>query len=94
MLEVGVHDGENASLGNLPAADYGGRESPLALSANHVQLRKFVGQAERDFPGAVRTVIVNNNDFVLKIRNGIEDGNELCDDRGDVFAFIVSRKDQ
>src|ERR1700722_288760 len=94
MLEVGVHDAKNASLGNLPTANHGGRESALSLPTNHAHLRKLVSLGERDFPGAVGTVVVDHNDFVLKVRDGIENGNKLGKDGGDIFAFVVGGKHQ
>ena len=66
MLEVGIHDAKNTSLCNLPTANHRGRKPALFLPANHAHLRKLVGLAEGDFPGAVGTAVVDNNGFRIE----------------------------
>jgi hypothetical protein len=94
MLEVGIHDGENATLGDLPAADYRSREAALALSANDANLRESFGLGQGDFPRAVGAVVVDHDDFIPEIGDGIENRGELSDYGGDVFAFVVGGEDE
>jgi hypothetical protein len=64
------------------------------LSAEDAELRELIAEAESDLPGAVRAVIVHDDDFVSEIWNRIENGDELGNDRGNVFTFVVGGEDQ
>src|ERR1700693_2378968 len=94
MLQVGVHHGKNFAAGNLPSAQNSGGQVALIPAANEANLRKLVGELQGSFPGAIGTVVVHDNNFVLECGNAVQNGDELLDDGVDVRAFVIGRKNQ
>src|ERR1700730_6921568 len=94
MLQVRIHDTKYRPPGRLPASYHGGRQTALSLSANDLQLRVFLRQLQRLFPGAIGTVIVDDEDLVVQAVDRIQNSDDLLDDGCDVFGFVVGRQNQ
>lgn len=71
MLEVGIHDGDVWGGGGEHAFDAGGGEAAAADAMEDVQVVLGVGEAFNDGGGAIGGVVVDDDDLVADIMEGI-----------------------
>ena len=84
MLQVGIDDGEHLAARRLPPADHGGGKALLSPAPHHPKRGKPICQLQRERPGVVGAVVVDDQQLVRAGQAGVQDRGEPADQLGQV----------
>ena len=77
VLQIGIDHAQHFAAGRLPAADDGGGQSALLLTAHDAKAGALAHEFLRQFPGSIRAVVVDDDDFVAMAKRLVEQLREL-----------------
>src|SRR5438270_227827 len=94
MLQVCIDDGEHLAARRLPPADHGRGKAFLSSPPHHPQRGKPVCQPQRERPGFVGAIVVNDQQLVRPREATVQDRREPADQLGEIARFVECRDDQ
>lgn len=89
MLEIGIHDAKDGSVGSLPPIEDGSGKTPFTLAHQKANTRILPCNASDDVGGAIATIIIYYENLIGNA-DGIEHGPDMIEQAADIFCFLES----
>jgi len=94
VLQIGIHNGQDFASGGLPASNHRCGQTGFFSAANDANFRESGGLVQRQLRGAIRTVVVDDDDFESQARHAAQSFGDNRKRGANIAGFLERGQDQ